>query len=377
MADITQTYIPSDIWTLIGLQLGHEEAKKLKFVSKYFNNPALQNTLWQPYLNALHKMDNTIPYNLQNGENAQQIFIDGFKKIQERQLKELKILKCGYPSYDNSNPALYQLPEPTTLADLIHIDAWLNETNTNSIKTCIANALAKKDVDHQHKITRIPKDLKESPDLHLFFNSRHYDNRFHTLPIEAAIFWDNIPYAQELIELGVNVNEKRSSLRGKTLIEQAVYGNHINSIKLLIENGAKIDTSILDMAVCNWGGFHNIVKYLLTIDEIKNHKDTGKILAGHSDHPTWQRHDRNDRNGTKNPVLSNAQYLKDQEFIDTLLEYPEVFNEQPYLDQAIMSIQSYLYQSHQDKNKKRKHEEISDSTQENDKNNNSNKKPKK
>jgi hypothetical protein len=125
---------------------------------------------WQPYLNELHSIDQTIRVTPVKGKTIREAFFAGFEKVRTRQLAEIAYLqekhgKTFFAAFSPHIKAALEFKEPLRLHDLVAISRELDAVNRGLIEPDIIRARnvgiwLSLDVNG---ITRLPQALFDYP----------------------------------------------------------------------------------------------------------------------------------------------------------------------------------------------------------------------
>lgn len=85
--------LPDEIWGEIAQYLEPNDLQALRLVCKQFLTHQDRDSLWQPLLNRLHALDNTITVTPVPGALIRDTFINGFLKIKLKQISEFLNIK--------------------------------------------------------------------------------------------------------------------------------------------------------------------------------------------------------------------------------------------------------------------------------------------
>ena len=196
------------IWRNLIPYLSAADIGSLKRTCKLFNTTLDKlDVAWQPFLNQLHSIDETISVTPQRGQTIKEAFFAAFDKVKTRQLAEIAFLREKHPGYifkDCPQINAIGANQPLTLSDLTAISAELDAVNSAQITDKYAYNNSNRRGLLVSGVTRFPKALIDNPEHEMFWRNLHYldlrDSFLHTLP-------SNINKLQALITLTLPDNQ--------------------------------------------------------------------------------------------------------------------------------------------------------------------------
>lgn len=169
--------VPNEIWLEIACYLQEpEELYHLQLVCKSLFSSGSTDSLWQPLLNRLHAIDDTISPIPKLGQSIRQAFIEGFTFIKQEQEAEINNLLCFHKKRAKNYFLDAKLPHGrTTLFTLEQRHTKLDDFNRKLVIPVLDDAKQK----HLHiisfdglGISRFPQDV---------FCRSEYNNLFKRL----------------------------------------------------------------------------------------------------------------------------------------------------------------------------------------------------
>jgi|GEM_PF-6523707 len=167
--------LPEDIWMVIAQYLEPEELKTLRLTCK----PLLQlvgssDMLWQPLLNRLHAIDETISVLPDKGKSIRDTFIRGFETVKSRQQTEISDLLAEDNETKLSCHHIVEHDKSVTLGTLEKTSAQLDSYHCDIIADCIKLEIE----NNTHRlelpwvgITRLPVALFTMPQYASFWQT--------------------------------------------------------------------------------------------------------------------------------------------------------------------------------------------------------------
>ncbi|MBS0286533.1 MAG: leucine-rich repeat domain-containing protein [Proteobacteria bacterium] len=193
MTHLTLDTQDAGVWAGLAPYLSLSDIQALASTCKLMNKTLDKlDVLWQPFLNQLHTIDETISVKPKQGQTIKAAFIAGLEKVRTRQLAEISYLHEKYrynifahcPHINN----IY-LEQALNLSDVVAISAELDAINSAIITNRIEQTknAGENDLRLEHKgITRFPKALLDNPAHAAFWRDlqslRLQDNFLQTLP---------------------------------------------------------------------------------------------------------------------------------------------------------------------------------------------------
>lgn len=133
-------------WDILVNYLSVKDIQALKVTCRLFNGQLdKMDVAWQPYLNELHAIDDTIRVTPEQGKTIRERFIVGLEKVRTRQLAEIAYLqeKHGENCFAVFSPhikAALESKEPLRLHDVVAISKELDTFNRGLIEPDIIRA---------------------------------------------------------------------------------------------------------------------------------------------------------------------------------------------------------------------------------------------
>ncbi len=266
------------IWANLAPYLSLADIQSLKMTCTIFKTTLDKlDVAWQPFLNQLHSIDETISVTPQRGQTIKEAFLAGFEKIKTRQLAEIAFLREKHPGYifkDCPQINAIGANQPLTLSDLTAISAELDTVNSAQITDKYAYNNSNRRGLMVSGVTRFPKALIDNPEHEMFWRNLHYldlrDSFLHTLP-------SNINKLQALITLTLPDNQL-TTLPGsigdiKSLTELSCEHNQLkalpNSIgKLQNLNYLYLQHNQLEALPCSIGELQNLKNLNCSVNQL-------------------------------------------------------------------------------------------------------------
>ncbi len=233
-------------WDILASYLSLKDIQALKMTCQLFKGQLdKMHVAWQPYLNKLHAIDETIRVTPEKGKTIPETFITGFEKVRTRQLAEIAYLqenhgKTFFAAFSPHIKAALESKEPLRLHDLVAISTELDAVNRGLIDPVIIRARnfgIWLSLDEKG-ITRLPQALFDYPLYAAFWSNLKIldfsDNFVQSLPRNIG------ERLQSLLTLNCDNNqlvELPESIGDLTALEQlCVRNNQLNALPDSIGN---------------------------------------------------------------------------------------------------------------------------------------------
>lgn len=234
-------------WKLIQQYLPSEEVVRLKLecsrLNVDLNSPELEN-FWQPFLEQLHDIDETINMNPQEGKSIKDVFIESFDKVKTKQFAEIEFFRRKNGAvYFKNFPRILELiktgNQSLNVRDIVAIHTELDDLNIAVIKRFVdhAQSLKATKLCILQCITRFPTWVVDNLGEESFWlNLQELDLAFNNLQILPS----NISKLENLQTLIVMYNqlgtlpESIGNLKGLECL--SLNGNQITALPDSIVN---------------------------------------------------------------------------------------------------------------------------------------------
>lgn len=191
--------LPKELWVEIASYLGPKDLDNFREACRAFNYFHEQNTdiLWQPLLNRLHAIDNTIKVTPKIGKNIRETFIEGFLHVVEHQADEIRLVTIHHAQMLQELQIDFGDNHPITLDILERRSELLDNINCVIIKKFIDK--------NPGNILEIigPYNLSRFPGKILLGINGDYFNQLEILNLTGNNLWsipNNISLCQNLKE---------------------------------------------------------------------------------------------------------------------------------------------------------------------------------